>query len=176
MKRCSGKKLEKLQNIYLWVFITPTCLQNTQIQVDIFLNLGTLKSSWEVYGWMSWSIQNYGRTEVHNCWFQIYMCFWCNLLQMAPTFKSTLHFMSMFFQFFPCWPSSQFYNWKITNVALIHIFRWPTSLVVSSRFTHVHVCVCPSIRGQLTKLFNIFGSGWYIFLKFFGDIPRMFVH
>ena len=36
----------------------------------------------------------------------------------------------------------------------------------------VRVCVC----GQLTKLFNIFGSGWDIFLKPFGDIPGMFVH
>ena len=33
-----------------------------------------------------------------------------------------------------------------------------------------------SVCAQLTKLFHIFGSGWDIFLKSFGDIPRMFVH
>ena len=27
-----------------------------------------------------------------------------------------------------------------------------------------------------TQLVNIFDSGWYIFLKSFGDIPGMFVH
>ena len=49
-------------------------------------------------------------------------------------------------------------------------------LVVSSRFTHVRPCVCLSVRVQLTKLFNILGSGWEIFLKSFGHIPGMFVH
>ena len=51
-------------------------------------------------------------------------------------------------------------------------FSWPTSGGVSSTFTHVR----PSVRRQLTKLFNIFGSGWDIFLKSFGDITRMFLH
>ena len=32
-------------------------------------------------------------------------------------------------------------------------------LVVSSRFTHVSLCVRLCVRVQLTKLFNIFGSG-----------------
>ena len=40
--------------------------------------------------------------------------------------------------------------------------------------------VCPSVSSfvfeQLTKLFDIFASGWHIFLKSFGDIPRMFLH
>ena len=33
-----------------------------------------------------------------------------------------------------------------------------------------------SVSRQIAKLFNIFGSGWYIFLNSFGDIPRIFVH
>ena len=50
------------------------------------------------------------------------------------------------------------------------IFSGPTSGGVSSRLSPVCVSV------QLTKLFNIFGSEWDIFLKSFGDIPRMIVH
>ena len=42
--------------------------------------------------------------------------------------------------------------------------------LVLSEWVSVSVCA------QLTKLFNIFGSGWHIFLKSFGDIPRMFVN
>ena len=40
-----------------------------------------------------------------------------------------------------------------------HIFLADPPLVVSSRFTHVRVSVRPCVCGQLTKLFNIFGSG-----------------
>ena len=51
-------------------------------------------------------------------------------------------------------------------------------LVGAALDLHLSVCVsvCVSVCGQLTKLFNIFGSAWDIFLKFFGDIPGMFVH
>ena len=40
----------------------------------------------------------------------------------------------------------------------------------------VCVCVCACVCVQLTKLLNIFGSGWDISLKSFGDIPTIFVH
>ena len=51
-------------------------------------------------------------------------------------------------------------------------------LVGSALDLHLSVCVsvCVCVCDQLTKLFNIFGSGWDIFLKSFGDIPKMFVH
>ena len=39
------------------------------------------------------------------------------------------------------------------------LFLADPPLVVSSRFTHVHASVRLSVRPQLTKLFNIFGSG-----------------
>ena len=46
--------------------------------------------------------------------------------------------------------------------------------------SYLVLSVCPSVSSfafeQLTKLFDIFASGWHIFLKSFGDIPRMFLH
>ena len=40
----------------------------------------------------------------------------------------------------------------------------------------VHVSVCVCVCRQLNKLFNIFGSGWFLFQKFLWHNPRMFVH
>ena len=41
---------------------------------------------------------------------------------------------------------------------------------------HLILRVCLTDCPQLTKLFNIFASGWHISLNFFGDISRMFLH
>ena len=71
-------------------------------------------------------------------------------------------------------------DWQNIEWALIipktRFLADPPSGGVSSRFTLVRVSVRPCVCGQLTKLFNIFGSGLDIFLKSSGDIPRMFVH
>ena len=68
----------------------------------------------------------------------------------------------------------------VESADVVELFLADPPLVVSSRFTHVRASVCACVRAcvrvQLTKLFNIFGSGWDISLKSFGDIPRMFLH
>ena len=64
-------------------------------------------------------------------------------------------------------------SYQLHLSAKVCILADPTRGGFNSRFIHVRVCVCVCVRPQLTKLFNIFGSGLDIFLKSFGDIPRI---
>ena len=66
----------------------------------------------------------------------------------------------------------------MTYLAIMNltIVSCPTSGGVSSTFTPVGPLVRPCVCIQLIKLFNIFSSGWDIFLKSSGGIPGMFVH